>query len=62
MSDKKDKILNDDLDLCKAASPSDCTGLIQVPPETEEEYESYNNIYNFAPHMKVNLRKNREDN
>lgn len=32
-----------------AASATECTGVIQVPPENEEEYESYNEIWNFAP-------------
>ena len=34
--------------LTNAASSTECTGLIQVPPETEEELESYNAVYNFA--------------
>ena len=36
------------LDTCKAASPSDCTGVIQVPPENEYEYESYREVYDFT--------------
>lgn len=32
-----------------AASATECTGLIQVPPEDEDEYEAYNEVYGFAP-------------
>lgn len=35
--------------LTNAACPTECTGLIQVPPETEEELENYNRIYSFTP-------------
>ena len=35
--------------LTNAACPTECTGLIQVPPETEEELEHYNMIYSFSP-------------
>ncbi len=36
-----------------AASVTECTGLIQVPPEDEEEYEAYNEVYGFAPQSVV---------
>ncbi len=63
MKKKEKKEINlDNLDLCKAATPSDCTGLIQVPPMTNEEYQAYNKVYDFAPDMPVDLEKNREDN
>ncbi len=35
--------------LTNASCPTECTGLIQVPPETDEELEHYNRIYNFTP-------------
>ncbi len=34
--------------LTNAATVMECTGLIQVPPETEEELENYADVYNFA--------------
>ncbi len=36
----------DDLNCC---SVNECTGLITVPPETDEELESYMEIYDFGP-------------
>ena len=32
-----------------ACSPTECTGLIAHAPLTEEEYESYRDIYDFQP-------------
>ena len=44
----KDKPINiDNLDTTKAASATDCTGIIQTPPRDEFEYESYNDVYEF---------------
>ena len=40
---------NDLLDTCKAASATDCTGLIQISPIDENEIESYKDIYDFGP-------------
>lgn len=40
---------NDLLDTCKAASATDCTGLIQFSPIDENEIESYKDIYDFGP-------------
>ncbi len=34
--------------LTNAACATECTGLIQVPPESEEELENYNNVYSFT--------------
>ena len=34
--------------LTNAACATECTGLIQVPPESEEELENYNDVYSFA--------------
>lgn len=35
--------------LTNASCPTECTGLIQVPPATDEELEHYNMIYSFTP-------------
>lgn len=35
--------------LSNAGSPTDCTGLITVPPENEDELENYNKVYEFMP-------------
>ena len=32
-------------DICSTASATECTGLIQIPPTSEEEAESYQKIY-----------------
>jgi len=39
----------DKFDLANACSPTDCTGLITVPPEDEAELESYQEVYDFGP-------------
>ena len=44
--------LSDKFNVC---SSTECTGLIQVPPESDYEYESYKDIYNFSP------EKNKDD-
>ena len=33
------------IDISGVASATECTGLIQIPPQNEEEAESYNEIY-----------------
>ncbi len=35
-------------DLTNAATVMECTGLIQVPPESEEELENYAEVYSFS--------------
>lgn len=35
--------------MTNAASGTECTGLIQVPPESEDEMENYAEVYRFAP-------------
>lgn len=35
-------------DLTNAATAMECTGLIQVPPASEEEEENYADVYNYA--------------
>lgn len=57
---KPPKLPEDSLDSCKAASPTDCTGVIQVPPEDNDEYQAYNEVYNFAPELSVNLKADKE--
>ena len=34
--------------LTNAACATECTGLIQVPPKSEEELENYNDVYSFT--------------
>lgn len=41
--------------LANAASTQDCTGLIPAIPESDEELESYKDIYHFEP-PKVKLK------
>lgn len=35
-------------DLTNAATVMECTGLIQVPPEDEDELENYADVYSFS--------------
>lgn len=35
-------------DLTNAATVMECTGLIQVPPENEDELENYADVYSFS--------------
>ncbi len=34
--------------LTNAACVTECTGLIQVPPQNEDEMENYNDVYSFT--------------
>lgn len=36
-------------DYVSACSVTDCTGLIQIPPQNEAEQESYQEIYQYQP-------------
>ncbi len=45
-SDKKYRI-NDDFDVLNSCSTTDLTGLIPSAPASDEELESYNDIYTF---------------
>ncbi len=51
--DKKIPIIGpaerEDLDFTNAACLQECTGLIQVPPQNEDELENYNDVYRFEP-------------
>ncbi len=35
-------------DLNNASSSTECTGLIPVPPQSEDEQQAYNHIYHYA--------------
>lgn len=41
--------INDYDYLTNAASAMDCTGLIPSLPQSEEELESYNDVYQYRP-------------
>ncbi len=53
MSDKNKKKKQSEayekFDMCNAVSFGDCTGIIQVPPDDDYEYEAYKDVYDFAP-------------
>ncbi len=38
----------DKFDALKVCSATECTGLITVPPENEDELENYMDIYDFG--------------
>lgn len=48
-SKENEKIIDDYDYLSNAASARDCTGLIPFLPTSEEELESYNDVYQFEP-------------
>ena len=35
-------------DLTNSATVMECTGLIQVPPQNQDELENYNDVYSFT--------------
>ena len=39
---------NDKSDTLKVCSATECTALISVPPESEDELENYMDIYDFG--------------
>lgn len=39
-------------DINSMASSTECTGLIKIIPDTEEEYDSYHDIYDYGPRPK----------
>lgn len=46
----KNKILTDSYDyLANSASANDCTGLIPSAPQSEEELQSYKDLYDYSP-------------
>lgn len=48
---KNRKIL-DSYDAFEACSATECTGLIQLPAKTYEEWNGYNEIMSFSPPQK----------
>lgn len=36
-------------DFTTASSATDCTGLIQIPPQNEAEHDSYMDVYQYQP-------------
>lgn len=39
----------ENMDISNASSAQECTGLIPSQPQSGEEYESYQAVYDFAP-------------
>ena len=54
---KEDSYLDETFDICNAASTGDCTGLIFAAPQSDEEWDSYDDVYHFQP---VSLTKEKE--
>lgn len=48
-SKSKKYVVPNDYDKFSVASSTECTGLITVPPETEDELENYGDIMDFGP-------------
>lgn len=38
-----------DYDVTKTNSATDCTGLIPTPPQSDEEFDSYMDVYEIRP-------------
>ena len=54
---KTDFYLEESFDICNSSSTTDCTGLIFSAPQSDEEWDSYNEIYHFQP---VSVKKESE--
>lgn len=39
----------DDADIVNSSSANDCTGLIPTSPQSDEELDSYEDVYDFRP-------------
>ena len=62
MKKKTNRELIDDYDyLSNAASAMDCTGLIPSLPETQEELDSYENLYHSLPPLSVRPKDKSEE-
>lgn len=62
MKKKTNRELIDDYDyLSNAASAMDCTGLIPSLPETQEELDSYENLYHYLPHLSASSKDKSEE-
>ena len=64
MESKKEKAVpeytpNPEYDFFKANSTTDCTGSVPRPPETDDELDSYLDVYNFLPQCAI-ARKREE--
>ena len=58
MEKKTNKKTIDDFNyLANAASAMDCTGLIPSLPETQEELDSYEDLYHYLPHPAAGQRE-----
>ena len=44
---------NPEYDFFRANSATDCTGSVPRPPETDDELDSYLNVYNFLPQCAI---------
>lgn len=47
--------------LTNAAAATECTGLIQVPPDSEDDLENYNAVYNFTKTHATAPQQNQDD-
>ncbi len=52
-AEREDSTGNPVFNLANAACDTECTGLIQVIPDTEEELEHYNTVYSYTPKRAV---------
>ena len=44
---------NTEYDFFRANSATDCTGSVPRPPETDDELDSYLDVYNFLPQCAI---------
>ena len=56
-SSNKIPLKDTEYDKFGVVSSNECTGLITVPPENEDELENYMEIYDFGPHTSKNSKK-----
>ena len=48
---------NLEYDFFKSNSVTDCTGAVPRPPETDDELDSYLDVYNFLPQCAIAQNK-----
>lgn len=47
-------------DFFKSNSVTDCTGAVPRPPETDDELDSYLDVYNFLPQCAIAKNKQKD--
>ena len=54
---KDDTFLDESFDTYNSASSTDCTGLIFAAPQSDEDWDAYDEVYHFQP---ISVKKEKE--